>query len=209
MNRRSSKESRQNIIKAALKVFSEHGYAGATMRMIAAQADISVGGLYLYFKNKEELCLLLLKDKMDEFSREAHNILYMLDNPVDALRQYMKISIEFARSQQEFIITQSREQGFTFGIEIKREFFKKQRTLIQTIVEKGIDSGIFIKCNAQEATKVIIGIIRGFVLSVVVDPDNLFDSTECSRLILSGLLKRNDGNGKITDMEQGAYLKLD
>ena len=50
MNRRSGEDSKRIILDAALKVFSEYGYEGANMRMIAKKAHISVGGLYLYFK---------------------------------------------------------------------------------------------------------------------------------------------------------------
>ncbi|MCX8110972.1 MAG: TetR/AcrR family transcriptional regulator [Syntrophorhabdaceae bacterium] len=191
MNRRSSKESRQSIIDSALKIFSLHGYAGATMRMIAEDAGISVGGIYLYFKNKDELCLFLIKEKLDEFSKEAEDLFKNIDNPLDAILNYINTSIKYAKKNREFIITQSREQGFTFGIEIKKEFFNRQKALIMEIIQKGIDRGIFVKCNPEEATKVIMGIIRGFILSVVVDPDNLFDPDECCRLILYGLLNRD------------------
>ncbi|GAB5045992.1 TetR/AcrR family transcriptional regulator [Thermodesulfovibrio sp. TK110] len=57
MNRRSGYESRKRIVDAAVKLFSQSGFSGTTMRMIAKEAGISVGGLYLYFKNKEELSL--------------------------------------------------------------------------------------------------------------------------------------------------------
>ncbi len=191
MNKRSSKDSRQNIIDAAQRVFLLHGYAGSTMRMIAEQAGISVGGIYLYFKNKEELCLLLIDERLKEFSEKIDIALKKIDDPVDALREYILLSIEYAKRHNEFIITQSREKGFTFGIDIKREFFKRQKEVIKGIIEKGIKKGIFVNCNIEEATRIVMGIIRGFVLSLVVDPDNLFDAGHCSELILSGLLSRS------------------
>lgn len=66
ISRRSGYESKKRIIDAAIKVFSQYGYNGATMRMIAKEAGISVGGVYLYFRNKEELSLFLIKEKMRE-----------------------------------------------------------------------------------------------------------------------------------------------
>jgi len=67
MNKCSAYESRQKIINVAEKIFSRYGYNGATMRMIAKEANISIGGLYLHFKNKEELSLFLLKKRIEEF----------------------------------------------------------------------------------------------------------------------------------------------
>jgi AcrR family transcriptional regulator len=46
---------KDNIIKAALKEFSEKGYRDSSMRVIARNADIVMGNIYRYFKNKETL----------------------------------------------------------------------------------------------------------------------------------------------------------
>ncbi len=43
------------IIETALKVFSENGYNGATISMIAKKANISKGLMYTYIKSKEDL----------------------------------------------------------------------------------------------------------------------------------------------------------
>lgn len=46
---------RQKIIRSALLEFSEKGYQKASMRNIAARAEIVSGNIYRYFKNKEDL----------------------------------------------------------------------------------------------------------------------------------------------------------
>lgn len=53
---RRRKEARpQEIVDAALEVFSERGFAAARLDDVAARAGVSKGTLYLYFPNKEEL----------------------------------------------------------------------------------------------------------------------------------------------------------
>jgi len=42
-------------IRAAARVFHRRGFAGAGMREIAGEADLSPGNLYHYFKGKDEL----------------------------------------------------------------------------------------------------------------------------------------------------------
>lgn len=49
------KEIRENILKAAVEEFKEHGFADASMRNIANNAEISLGNIYRYFANKEDL----------------------------------------------------------------------------------------------------------------------------------------------------------
>jgi AcrR family transcriptional regulator len=60
MNKRSKKDKKENILDKVLKVFSEYGYKGASIRMITYTAQISTGAVYLYFRNKEDLYLTLM-----------------------------------------------------------------------------------------------------------------------------------------------------
>ncbi len=54
--RRATPEERQEaILKAALDVFSEHGFAAARLDDVAQRAGVAKGTLYLYFPDKETL----------------------------------------------------------------------------------------------------------------------------------------------------------
>jgi AcrR family transcriptional regulator len=52
---RERERRRQQIMVAAKRVFTNRGFAKATMEDIAKEAELSPGTLYLYFKNKDEL----------------------------------------------------------------------------------------------------------------------------------------------------------
>lgn len=191
MNKRSAEESKKKILSAALKVFSEYGYRGACMRLIARQAGISVGGVYLYFKNKEDLCLTMMKERMDDLSGELERTID-LNRPHYAISSYIRVQLDYAKRHKELILTYSKDQGFSFGVDLKRKFAKKQRRLIQKIINKGIESGDFARCNVREVARIIIGIIRGYVLSIVVDPENLFSVDECNKFVVAGLKKNGN-----------------
>lgn len=51
----TSVDARDRIIEAALNVFAEIGYAGASMRIIAKKAGVSAALIHHHFKNKETL----------------------------------------------------------------------------------------------------------------------------------------------------------
>jgi TetR/AcrR family fatty acid metabolism transcriptional regulator len=53
---------REEIMAAAARVFAEKGYAHATIREIADQADIAEGTLYNYFEGKHEILLAIFAD---------------------------------------------------------------------------------------------------------------------------------------------------
>ncbi len=54
---REKEDLRRKIITAATELFHEENYAGVSMRKIAKRVEYSVGTLYLYYKDKDELFL--------------------------------------------------------------------------------------------------------------------------------------------------------
>jgi len=191
MNKRSGIESKKRILTAAIKTFSERGYKGTSMRMIASRAHISVGGLYLYFRSKEDLYLTLIKTRLDDLAGRTTEALKDVKDPAEAMRTFLKLRLNYAREHRELILALGRDPGFGFGIDVKRKFFRQQRQVIEGILKKGIASGRFRKCNTEEVAKVIFSLVRGFIASLVIEPDALFSPEECCVLILTGLLRRD------------------
>lgn len=63
--------TRERILAAALELFAEQGFEGATMRGIAERADCSLGLAYRYFRTKEEMVLALYERLVDMLAAEA------------------------------------------------------------------------------------------------------------------------------------------
>ena len=61
----------ETILKAAGTLFAEEGYHHTGMERIADEAEVSVGTVYFYFKNKEDLLVQLL----DRTGYELRNLL--------------------------------------------------------------------------------------------------------------------------------------
>ena len=59
---RRAERTREQILRAGLKVFSEKGFAGATMDDIALELEATKGLLYYHFKTKEEILSAILKN---------------------------------------------------------------------------------------------------------------------------------------------------
>jgi AcrR family transcriptional regulator len=55
-------ETRNRILAAALDQFAENGFHGTTAKQIAAEAGVSVGSFYSYFKDKKELFMELFRE---------------------------------------------------------------------------------------------------------------------------------------------------
>ena len=64
---RIQKRNRKKIMDAALDVFSQHGYRGATLDQIADAAGMSKPNLIYYFDGKEAIHVALLNGLMEEW----------------------------------------------------------------------------------------------------------------------------------------------
>lgn len=69
---RTGTTRREQLLKGALELFAERGYAGTSVNAIAQQAGVSQGLLYVHFDNKEALLLAL-------FERELRDVQGTLD----------------------------------------------------------------------------------------------------------------------------------
>jgi len=67
---KKSEETRTRILEAALHVFRERGFEKATMREIAAEANVAVGAAYYYFDSKDALVMAFYERAQGEMHRE-------------------------------------------------------------------------------------------------------------------------------------------
>jgi AcrR family transcriptional regulator len=64
-NQKIRDERQEQILQAALKVFARRGMAAAKIGDIAAEAGLSHGLMYHYFKSKEEIFTVLVKRALE------------------------------------------------------------------------------------------------------------------------------------------------
>ncbi|MCR4632893.1 MAG: TetR/AcrR family transcriptional regulator [Erysipelotrichaceae bacterium] len=74
MAQKLKEETRKAIVEAAKEEFLEKGFEDASMRNIAAKANITVGNIYRYFQNKEELNSYIVAETSDDISRLLNSL---------------------------------------------------------------------------------------------------------------------------------------
>ena len=199
VNRRSGVKTKANILEAAMRVFSTHGYAGASIRAIAKAAGISIGGVYLYFRNKEELYLDLIKSRIEEQNTTIKKLIASSGSATEALNVFLSLHLEFGIKNKELILINIREHDFGFGLEIKRKFLRSQIRLLVNILSEGARDREFRKINTEEAARIIMATLRGIVHSMVMDGESIVTEKGLVDLILKGLVRtdREAPGGKI------------
>ncbi|AKA67772.1 TetR/AcrR family transcriptional regulator [Clostridium scatologenes] len=69
-------EVKKAIENAAVDIFLEKGYLNTKMSHIAAKANISVGNIYIYFNNKEELFYTVLPQSFADILRDYNSRIF-------------------------------------------------------------------------------------------------------------------------------------
>lgn len=163
MNHRSvNKVPSSKILKAALDLFSSRGYSETKMAEIAQNVGLSVGALYLRFKNKEELFGELIKDQSKDFIDRTKNL--PGNDPMKTLKTYIALNIDYAFQKRQLISIFFREYNLTFLKPLRKNFFKTQHKIIKDILTAGIKKGIFRPMDIEDTSSIIFASIRGAIL---------------------------------------------
>jgi TetR/AcrR family transcriptional regulator len=93
---RIQRKNTRAILEAALDVFSQTGYRGATLDQIAEVAGLSKPNLLYYFPSKEAIHVELLTDLMDIWLDPLRD-LDPKGDPVEEILAYMRRKLQMSR----------------------------------------------------------------------------------------------------------------
>lgn len=160
--RRTGDESKSSILMAACDVFAERGYEKASIREVAKRAGISIGGIYIYFRNKEELYTGLMRSQMNEFLGRIEAL--RAETPEAALRMLIDLYMELAVTKTKMLSTGIKEYDLEFKRPIRNAFFKAQHKIITDILKKGVRSGTLRSLDCSGTALMILVTLRGAIL---------------------------------------------
>jgi len=87
--------TRRHLLEAAAVVFARDGFHGASLDDVAATAGFTKGAVYSNFKNKDDLFVALLEDRMDQQAAAVSHELYIhAEMGVDEQMERMRTLIE-------------------------------------------------------------------------------------------------------------------
>lgn len=155
---REKEARRHQILDSARDLFFRQGFEATTIEEIAERSELSKGAIYLHFPSKEEIYITLML--------EGSQILYemlrdsvSMDLPADTLlrrlgQSYFRFYREYTGYfRMLFLYLSSAEvhEKITRELGDRCEATAKQSlNLVASIIQKGIDQGLFRPCNPWE-----------------------------------------------------------
>ncbi|MEW6441649.1 MAG: TetR/AcrR family transcriptional regulator [bacterium] len=137
-------EQRQEMLAAALELFSKKGYRNVSMHEVADKAEFAIGTLYKFFRNKEDLYKALILEHACKFHDALATAVRESDSEIEKLRSYVRAKGEVFRAQASMIRLYFAEtQGASFNVmagldsEIRTRHGDFQQTLA-SVFESGM-----------------------------------------------------------------------
>jgi AcrR family transcriptional regulator len=137
--------SKDKVIEAAIKIFSDKGYDRASMREIAQAAGLTKPMIYYHFKNKQDLYRHLLAMHMEPFCAHLQEILYTREDLKEILCKIIDLYEETFRTNPGMFQVIQREVtgGGQFMGFLTEKYFSLIHSQIAIFLEKGAKQGIF------------------------------------------------------------------
>lgn len=135
-----AKDTREEILEAALNMFSINNYHATSMSMIAEEAGVSKGTLYWHFDSKEDLFRELVLAGLDYFNENYEKIQSEKLKATEKIYEIINFSIKMLSENLKMgNILQNNIQLISSEFQKKMiERHKSAINLIKLIIEQGI-----------------------------------------------------------------------
>jgi len=133
---RDKLRQRQEMLAAALELFSEKGFHNVSMHEIAWKSEFAIGTLYKFFKNKEDLYKALMLEQADKFGEALTKAIEEPDDEVEKLRNYVRTKGQMFRDNLSMVrlyFAETRGASFNIMAGLDREIRDKYGHFLETL----------------------------------------------------------------------------
>jgi AcrR family transcriptional regulator len=193
-------ERRQQILDAALEVFSRTGYHATNVSDVAAQAGVSQGTIYWYFDSKDELFQAALLSAFGDIGEDAIRALSECETATEKLLMLADSMVGLAEKAEGLFMlflgywaSSDREEG---SAQIWVDILRHYKDILVEVVEEGVRRGEFKPVNAEGLVWALLAAYDGLAAYAVIMPD--LDLTGISLSFVETLLSGIAVQGETT-----------
>ena len=137
--------TRKAVIDAAVRLFSEKGFATTSVQEIVEGAEVTKGAFYHHFSSKEDVLLQIRDEIAREMLQNAQNAVDTFKSPKDQLKNYILQGVKSVVEQRAYVAINFQEfHSFSEkGRAAIKHNNKQQETIIRGIIDRGKQAGCF------------------------------------------------------------------
>jgi len=168
------RKKQREIYTAALELFATKGFEKTTMDGIALKLSMTKGNLYLYAKNKKDLYEQAIRFALKRWQRKVALDIDGIESPVDQFKILCNSSFNYLKkdvSLCKIIINDPSIFPINRGDDRFADLNNKAAKLLETIIEKGINQGVFRKVPILETVRYLYSIYIMFIIQTYIHGD--------------------------------------
>jgi len=175
-DRQGPEEKRRQILDAAVRVFSRHGFHTSRVGDIAEEAGVAHGLLYHYFASKDEVLETVFRENWGQLLARFEGVAASDEPPDEKLRGIVKILLRTWRNDPDLVTVMVREVARSARLATQVDDIGRGFEIIQRVIEEGQAIGAFrADLDARLASWVVYGgleeILTGWVMGRLPDGD--------------------------------------
>ena len=142
-----AQQTRESILKAAIKVFAQHGYDGGSVEKISRLAKSYDRMIYYYFGSKEGLFIEVLETIYRRMNDAEAELALDVSDPVAALKRVVHFVLDYYRAHPEFVTllnTENLHKGKHISKSLRaKDYSSPAIAVIGDILRAGVAQGVF------------------------------------------------------------------
>ena len=172
------------ILLAAKDLFARYGFSKVTMDEIAAEVELGKASLYYYFPTKDDLFRAVIKSEQEELLLNLEPILNKKCSAAYKLTLYVELRLRYF--QKLINLGSVGYYAFTGANSLNKQLFteleQQELSLLEKILESGIQAGEFDAKLCRPSIKVFQHILHGLRLRFMKKHDGIISNDSIKEL---------------------------
>ena len=201
-NKKLVEKRREQIVLAAITLFSQKGFHKTTLKELASVAELSYGNIYDYVGGKEDIIYLIHEYAYGLILDGLEQTIAQVDDPIEKLRRMVRFEFSIMDRAADAILILY-HYSHILNDEYLHKLLSAEREHLQrfeTVLEECISKGLIKACDVRINANLIKSMIDAWVLKrwdlrghvTVLDAEN-----EILDMVLNGLTQKPQPNGAV------------
>ena len=188
---------KEKILEVARDLIDKFGPDKITIELLAKRMEMGKASIYYYFKSKEEIISEVASEEGKKIQRAVYKAIQHETNPVDKLKAYIVTRVKYMKEIAGYYggkKLQKELHKYHFAFEkFQHQFYDFEQTLLQSIIEDGVEQGIFEIEDVKIVTRALLNGMRGieYQWTFYTDLEEAMSQAEVLfYLLLNGIKKK-------------------
>jgi AcrR family transcriptional regulator len=178
-----ARNSRQDVVRAAGRLFAQRGYHGTSMRDLGRELGLHGSSLYSHISSKEALLVEVVESGAELFERSSAHALEATDEPIQRLRSlvsgHVGVVLDHLDEARTFLNEAEALEPQHRAVVIKAR--DRYESVFRSVISQGIATGAFrrdldVRMTAIYLLSILNAIDRWYRPGGDLDRETLTDS---------------------------------